>query len=177
MDRDDPQTTSAARMQRDAHMTLLLAQLMDLIQRLALLTGSERVAVARMVAISQAMAYYTRCAGADPQVMASFDHLMSTFSPLLDRRADMTTARADYLVRVHAGMDTQTAGQLEVPGPDEHKAADNTAFKDDCLSQYLKTLLAAVVPPPVTEAWSLGGSRPQPTPRRCRDLRKPRIRD
>jgi len=81
MDNEAVNTTKAARMQRDALMTLLIAQCQGLIQQLALLAGSEKTAVAGLVSVGQAMAAYARAAQPDPEVIASFDRELTALSP------------------------------------------------------------------------------------------------
>ena len=71
----------AALMQRDAAMMLLIAQAQGLVQQLALLAGSEKAAVAGLVAVGQAMVAYARATRPDAEVLASFDHVLAALSP------------------------------------------------------------------------------------------------
>ncbi len=71
-----------ALMQRDAAMMLLIAQAQGLVQQLALLAGFEKAAVARLVAVEQAMAGYVQANQLDAEVLASFDSVLAALSPV-----------------------------------------------------------------------------------------------
>lgn len=76
----------AAFMQRDAAMMLLIAQAQGLVQQLALLAGSEKAAVAGLVAVGQALAVYAQADRPDAEAMASFDSVLASLSPVMARR-------------------------------------------------------------------------------------------
>ena len=95
MNPDDEKFSRAERQQRDALMTLLIAQANGQIQRLALVTGAEKVAIAKLVAISQAMSIYTRSAGPDALVVSSYLHVLESFSPLLRKLAILPDTVSD----------------------------------------------------------------------------------
>jgi len=81
--------------QRDALMMLLIAQANGQIQRLALLAGTEKVAIAKLMAIGQAMSIYLRSTSPDAQVISSYLHVLESFSPLLRELAILPAAESD----------------------------------------------------------------------------------
>lgn len=95
MEPGDEQHIRPEHQQRDALMMLLIAQANGQIQRLALLAGSEKVAIAKLMAIGQAMSTYVRSASPDPRVMSSYLHVLESFSPLLRELAMLPSAASD----------------------------------------------------------------------------------
>ena len=80
---DSNQTINSVLMQRDALMTLLVAQSHGLIQRLALLANSEKTAVAGLMLVSQAMGVYTRDVRPDQEVIKVYERMLASLSPVL----------------------------------------------------------------------------------------------
>jgi len=149
MDYPNDQAVKAAMMQRDALLTLLIAQSVNLTQQLALLAGSEKAAVARLVAIGQAIAIYARTVRPDPQVTASFDHVLSSFSPILDRRSGISQARQACLEIVGAST-AALSSCLQAGKPFEWCQRESLAETDSetaALCRYLKALLATMAIP------------------------------
>jgi hypothetical protein len=117
-------TVDAALMQRDALVTLLVAQGQGLIQRLALLADSEKAAVAALVVIGQALAAYARAAQPDPEVMAGFDRMLGALAP-----AVAVHLTGPYPLQVCLGAPGTSAG-----------------VEAACMIRQLKALLACVAP-------------------------------
>jgi len=92
MEPSSEQYTRADFQQRDALMTLLIAQASGQIQRLALLAHPEKVAVSKLMAIDRAMTIYARSTNPDSQVIASFVYVLESFSPLLRNFVTTTDA-------------------------------------------------------------------------------------
>lgn len=162
---EDP--VSAALMQRDAVMMLLIAQSQGLTQRLALLAGSEKAAVAALVTVGQAMVAYARAAQPDPEVMASFDRVLATFSPALARRC-----AGPYLLQTCLEESSAYAGVLAAclrTGRErvqcEHEALAEAVAETVCITRSLKELLAATAPPADASQRKAGVSRSFPSHR------------
>jgi len=135
----------AALMQRDAVMTLLIAQSLGLIQRLALLAGHEKAAVAGLVTIGQAMVVYARCTRPDPEVMASFDRVLATLSPGLSGSSNAPGFFQSCLEE--AGAYTGAIDACLRAGEREQELFTGAVEEAACLTRHLKTLLAAVTEP------------------------------
>jgi hypothetical protein len=79
------QDLEAAFMQRDALMTLLLAQCHEQLQHLALLAGHEKSAVCMLMLVGQAMGVYLYGPRADREVYGVFERVASGLSPATGR--------------------------------------------------------------------------------------------
>jgi hypothetical protein len=138
---------SAALMQRDALVTLLIAQSQRLIQRLALLAGVEKAAVVGLVTIGQAMIVYARAVDPDPQVMASFDQLLVSLSPAsAGRIADPLSLNS--VVRescTYAGAIDACLRAGEGHAQRNHATIGEAVAEAERLSRDIKQLLVALV--------------------------------
>jgi hypothetical protein len=157
------QTPEAAIMQRDAVMTLLIAQSQGLIQRLALLAGHEKAAVAGLVTIGQAMVVYARCTRPDPEVMASFDRVLASLSPALTGSGSVSTV---FQVCVETGAYSGAIDACIRAGQDrEQEAYTGVVEEAACLVRHLRTLLAAVTEPMDKQVRKTGVTRSLPSHR------------
>lgn len=139
MDTKSDPGSAVALMQRDALMTLLVARCQELIQRLALLAGPEKEAVAGLMAVSQVMTAYEHCAQSDRGIMEGFDHVLASLSPALLQRMTLLSAPAE------------TTGGIS---PDETER----------MTREIKQLLAVLTPDYFPKHLT-GGSRPIPSRR------------
>ncbi len=78
---------AASRLKRDASMLLLVNEGQKSIQQLALLSESEKRAVAFLVLAGQLMAVYRRSNQPDREVLDSFGRLLAMLSPAMALRA------------------------------------------------------------------------------------------
>jgi len=137
------QTLEAAILQRDAVMALLIAQSQGLIQRLALLAGSEKAAVMALVTIGQAMVVYARCARPDPAVMASFDRVLGLLTPALSGQSSARSAFQACVEEAGAYAGAIDACLKSGQGLEQETLVGITEEAAH-LTRHLKALLAAV---------------------------------
>jgi hypothetical protein len=158
---------SSALMQRDAVMLLLIAQSQGLIQRLALLAGSEKTAVAGLVTVGQAMVAYARAAQPDPEVMASFDRALAALSPSLAGHSSGPCALQACLEEstAYAGALAACLRAGKSRKQCEREALAEAAAETACITRNLKELLAAIAPPADAPQRKAGASRSLPSHR------------
>jgi len=136
-------------MQRDALMVLLVAQSQRLVQRLALLAGVEKAAVAGLVTVGQTMVAYARAVDPDPNVMASFSELLGWLS------SEPVTRVVDrFLAKTGIQESVTDAGAVSAGLPDGDELALRARAALECaiaetssFSADLKELLATLGEP------------------------------
>lgn len=108
----------AALLQRDALMTLLLAQSHELIQQLALLSGAEKNAVIGLAAIGHVAGAYAHAPQPDPELVAGFQRALASLSPAASRRLVLPlTPSGEYLFADVTKMNRQIRDLLAALAP------------------------------------------------------------
>jgi len=143
---NDQARLDAALMQRDALMVLLVAQSQRLVQRLALLAGVEKAAVAGLVTVGQTLVAYARTLHPDPDVMASFSELLGSLSSepvtrVVDRFLVKTGAQESVTDAGVAGAGLPVGDELALRARAalECAIAETSSFSGD-LKELLATL-------------------------------------
>ena len=167
MENETGNTTNVAFMQRDALMTLLIAQAQGLIQQLALLAGTEKAAVAGLVSIGQAMVAYARAAQPDPEVMAGFDRVLTALSPALAGRIARPCSHQACLEesRAHAGALATCLRAGKGHAQCERETLAEATAETACITRNLKELLAALAPSADESQRKAGTTRSLPSHR------------
>lgn len=87
MDDETDLMIAASRLKRDSSMLLLVNESHKSIQQLALLSELEKRAVASLVLAGQLVAVYSRSVQPDREVLAGFEQMLSSLSPVMASHA------------------------------------------------------------------------------------------